>query len=166
MRSRDSRPLHLKDRQTPARLKAGVLLCATILLVTGRCKLRVKWIVCAMIFCLSLIAKGQSQNGETLTSPKLREYCALVGLGQTKLSNDDYDHRNICLFYVSGVLDGFQIGDSTTKICIPSEASLGELALVVSKYLNQHPERLHNPPQYLVIDALHAAFPCETATHK
>ena len=121
--------------------------------------------VCAAILCLSLFAKGQSPNSETLTSLKLHEYCGLVGVDQAKLSNDDYDHRNICLFYVSGVLDGFQIGDSATKICMPDGTSLGELALVVSKYLRQHPEKLHNPPQYLVIDALHTAFPCGTATH-
>jgi len=134
--------------------------------LTGGSKLHGAWIICATIFCLSFLAKGQSQSGETLTSLDLRQYCDLVGLDQAKLSNDQYSHKNICLFYVSGVLDGFQIGDSTTKICIPDGASLGELALVVSKYLGQYPEKLHNPPQYLVIDALHTAFPCKTATQK
>src|ERR1035437_4983242 len=134
--------------------------------LTGRRKLRGKWIVCATIFCLSLIAKGQSQKGESLTSLELREYCSFVGVDQAKLSDKEYNHRNICLFYVSGVLDGFRIGDSATKICVPDEASMGEVALVVSKYLNQYPEKLHNPAVYLVIDALHTAFPCETATHK
>lgn len=128
--------------------------------------MRVKWIVYAISLGLSLIAEGQSQNGEALTSLKLREYCGFVGSDQAKLSDEGYNHENICLFYVSGVLDGFQIGDSATKICIPDGASLGEQALVVSKYLNQHPEKLHNAPQYLVIDAVHTAFPCGAATQK
>ncbi len=119
-----------------------------------------------MTLYLSLIAKGQSQDGKFLTGLKLHEYCAFVGSDQAKLSEEEYSHENICLFYVSGVLDGYQIGDNATKICIPDEASLGELSLVVSKYLNQHPETLHNSPQYLVIDALHTAFPCKAATHK
>jgi hypothetical protein len=130
--------------------------------LTGWRKLRGKWITCATIFCLSLVAKGQYQNGAALTSLKLRDYCGLVG--QAKLSDEEYNNRNICLFYVSGVSDGFQIGDSIIKICSPDGATLGELALVVSKYFNQYPEKLHNPPQYLVIDALRTAFPCKTAT--
>lgn len=133
--------------------------------LTGRLKLRGKWIVCAAILCLSLIAKGQSQNGKAMTSLKLHEYCGLAGMDQTKLSDEEHDHINICLFYVSGVLDGFQIGDSATKICIPDGTSLGELALVVSKYLNQYPERLHILPQFLVIASVHTAFPCKAATH-
>jgi hypothetical protein len=75
--------------------------------------------------------------------------------------------RKICLFYVLGVLDGFRVGgDTTTKICVPDEASVGELALLVSKYLDRYPEKLHNPSQYLVIDALHTAFPCESGPPK
>jgi hypothetical protein len=129
-------------------------------------KLRGKWIVCAMIFCLSFVAKGQSQSGTAMTSLMLREYCGLVGEDQAKLSDAEHDHVNICLFYVSGVLDGFQIGDSATKICVPEEVTLGQLALVVSKYLNQHPENLHILPQFLVIAAVHTAFPCSAATQK
>jgi len=171
------RSLHLKDQQMPT-LAGGHLAFAATILPTER-KVYMnnrtsftgsKWIVCAAILCLSFVAKGQSPNGKAMTSLMLREYCGLVGGDQTKLSDEEHDHINICLFYVSGVLDGFQIGDNTTKICIPEETSLGELALVVSKYLNQkylnqYPERLHNLPQFLVIAAVHTAFPCKAAAH-
>lgn len=132
----------------------------------GRGRSGRRWLICAVIVCLSMLARGQSGNDKGLTSLKLSEYCGFVGLDQAKLSDEEYSHKNICLFYVFGVLDGFQIGDSATKICIPDEAGLGELALVVSKYLGQYPEKLHNSPQYLVIDALRTAFPCEPTTHK
>jgi hypothetical protein len=118
-------------------------------------------LICLSIFCLSIHSKGQGTVGPSLTSLRLREYCRFVGTDQAKLSDEEYDHSHICLFYVSGVLDGFQMGDSATKLCVPGSASLGELALVVSKYLDQHPEKLHNQPQYLVIDALHTAFLCD-----
>lgn len=134
--------------------------------LTGWSSSQCRWIVYAAILCLSLIAKGQALNSETLTSLKLHEYCGLAGMEQAKLSDEEHDHINICLFYVSGVLDGFQIGDSATKICIPDGATLGQLALVVSKYLDQYPERLHVLPQFLVIAAVHTAFPCGAATHK
>ena len=125
-----------------------------------------RWLICVPILSLSLLSRGQNNSSDTFTSLKLREYCKLVGQDQSKLSNEEYGHRNICLFYVSGVLGGFQIGDSTTKICTRDQVSLGELGLVVSKYLDQYPERLHNAPEYLVIDALHAAFPCEASPPK
>jgi hypothetical protein len=106
-------------------------------------------------------------RGQAITSLKLHEYCSFVGQDQTRLSNQEYDQKNICLFYVLGVLDGFRVGgDTTTKICVPDEASVGELALLVSKYLDRYPEKLHNPSQYLVIDALHTAFPCESGPPK
>ncbi len=125
--------------------------------------MKAKFLIClSMIFCLSVHARGQGTDGWSLTGLKLRDYCKSVSSDRTKLSNEEYDHKNICLFYVSRVLDGFQIGDKVTKLCVPSGASLGELALVVSKYLDQRPEKLHNPPQYLIIDALHTAFPCDS----
>jgi hypothetical protein len=123
--------------------------------------MKAKLLICLSIFCLSVHARGQGTDGWSLTSLKLRDYCKSVGSDRTKLSSEEYNNQNICLFYVSGVLDGFQIGDRATKLCVPSGASLGELALVVSKYLDRHPEKLHNPPQYLIIDALHTAFPCD-----
>jgi Rap1a immunity proteins len=122
--------------------------------------MKARVLICLSIFCLSLHARGQGTVASSLTSLRLREYCGFVGTDQKKLSDEEYAHSLVCLFYVSGVLDGFQIGDSATKVCVPSGASLGELALVVSKYLDQHPEKLHNQPQYLVIDALHTSFPC------
>ena len=80
-------------------------------------------LICLSIFCLSIHAKGQGTVGPSLTSLRLREYCRFVGTDQAKLSDEEYDHSHICLFYVSGVLDGFQIGDSATKLCVPGSAS-------------------------------------------
>jgi hypothetical protein len=128
--------------------------------------MKTKLLIYFAILGLSLPARGQDNGGWSVTSLKLREYCKFAGLDQTKLSNQEYDHSIVCLFYVSGVLDGFQIGGSATKLCVPDGASLGQLALIVSKYLDQHPEMLHNPPQYLVIDALRTAFPCGPAPPK
>lgn len=113
------------------------------------------------VFCLLYSSGSKSSSASTLDSLKLHQYCKLVGIDNSKLSNEEYDYKNICLFYVSGVLDGYAIGGSKLRICTPDEASLGELALVVSKYLDEYPEKLHNAPEYLVIDALYKAFPCK-----
>ena len=44
--------------------------------------------------------------------------------------------------------------------CIPDEASIGQLARVLVKWLREHPERLHELKSFLVIEALRDNFPC------
>ena len=78
----------------------------------------------------------------------MHQYCKLVGIDNLKSSNEEYDYKNICLFYVSVVLDGYAIGGSKLRIRTPDEASLGQLALVVSRYLDEYPEKLQNAPEY------------------
>lgn len=111
------------------------------------------------LLCLCRIGVSQTPSFSSL---KLQEFCKLVGSDNAKLSETEIVQKNICLFYVSGVLDGYQLGESSIKICSPDEATMGELALVVLKHLNDHPEKLHNPPRYLILEALNNAFPCKT----
>jgi hypothetical protein len=127
----------------------------------GNGYLKRKSLVCLAVLCFPLLGMGQSESGGALTGLNLREDCAMVG--QMRLSAGDYAQQNACLFYVSGVVDGFEMGEGSPKFCIPQEATLGEMALVVSKYLNRYPERLHSTPVSLVIDALATAFPCEAS---
>lgn len=48
--------------------------------------------------------------------------------------------------------------------CIPDEASVGQLARVVVKWLRDHPEKLHELKSFLVMEALKEAFPCAAPT--
>ena len=45
--------------------------------------------------------------------------------------------------------------------CIPEEATNFELARVVVKYLNDHPNQLHKSYRLLVMLALEDAYPCK-----
>lgn len=44
--------------------------------------------------------------------------------------------------------------------CAPAKASSSQLVKVVTKYLNEHPEKLHFGAGGLVANALQDAFPC------
>jgi hypothetical protein len=46
-------------------------------------------------------------------------------------------------------------------ITIPPEVSVGQIARVLVKWLRDHPERLHEPPPILTIDAIKNAFPSQ-----
>jgi len=48
-----------------------------------------------------------------------------------------------------------------SHLCIPDNVTLGQTAKIVSKFLEENPEHLHQPAQSLVYAALYIAFPCE-----
>ena len=60
------------------------------------------------------------------------------------------------LGYVMGVHER-----TTANTCVPSGVNNGQVAEVVRKYLQDHPEKLHLVPSDLVINAIQTAWPCE-----
>lgn len=54
--------------------------------------------------------------------------------------------------------------DSPRFACIPDAVPILQMGRVLVKWLRDHPERLHEPKNGLVRDALKEAFPCPAAT--
>jgi hypothetical protein len=48
--------------------------------------------------------------------------------------------------------------------CMPDTIDVGQAARVIVKFLNEHPESLHNDGVSLAIMALVQAFPCDQST--
>lgn len=86
-----------------------------------------------------------------------------------------------CIGYVSGVYDGIGFGAMNMMklehnnlnvnqliamfkigfdICIPVNVTRGQDALVVTKYLHDHPDKLNEDSWILVVDAFQTAWPC------
>jgi hypothetical protein len=58
--------------------------------------------------------------------------------------------------YVNGVLEStFQ------NICIPKNVSDKQLGLVIQKYMQEHPEDLHQRAVEIIIKAVKNAWPCK-----
>jgi len=80
---------------------------------------------------------------------------------------DDFDtdafgmYGATCLGYVNGVVDALA---SVSLFCLPEGVSREQIALVVKKYLAEHPEKLHIEADILVVRALEAAFSCTDST--
>ena len=51
--------------------------------------------------------------------------------------------------------------DETGYVCIPESVSNGQVIRVYVKWLNEHPERLHELDALLFITAMQESFPCE-----
>jgi len=104
-------------------------------------------------------------------------------------NDTNYQASNIlwagCIAYVTGVYDGLIYGamhimvlehnEITAKqlvtlfqigfgFCMPASVTRGQEALVVSKYLHNHPEILNEASYTLILDAFQAAWPCPKST--
>jgi Rap1a immunity proteins len=77
----------------------------------------------------------------------------------------------LCLGFINGVVDGIMLSDATraggslkrmqSTLCVPETASGAQLAKVVVKFGDNHPEELHQPAAFEVAMALKTAFRCD-----
>ena len=77
--------------------------------------------------------------------------------------------NGMCVGYIVGVSDqaindealSTTLSDHTRRYyCLPAEAHSEQLVLVVKKYLQDHPAKLHLPAGAVTLSALVEAFPC------
>jgi len=72
---------------------------------------------------------------------------------------------NTCFGFVTGVADAHnnftEWGKMSPLWCQPDNIGTGQLIRIVTKYLQEHPESLHNQAASLVANALVLAFSCE-----
>ncbi|MBZ5662382.1 MAG: hypothetical protein LAO08_18425 [Acidobacteriia bacterium] len=92
--------------------------------------------------------------------------------GSLQITNEELTPGFLCLGYITGFIDGYNIGMETDKsqtgsshpsFCLPPKEPIsGNQGLrIVVKWLNEHPERLQQPKQVLITLAFKDAFPCK-----
>ena len=72
----------------------------------------------------------------------------------------------VCAAYISGFIDSYQLTTAahrvTPVICLPPSGISNDQGMrIVTKYLEAHPEDLHESARSSVFLALREAFPCE-----
>jgi hypothetical protein len=68
-----------------------------------------------------------------------------------------------CYGYIEGIRDMRLLNETVDSIppdCTPQKVTMDQMARVVVKYLQDHPERLHYMDASLVVNAISEAFPC------
>lgn len=112
-----------------------------------------------MMAVLVVLCLSWGGEGEAFTGNDLLEYCSAK-----------VDRRP----YLNGVCDGYIYGTHDTLMdmftsfpketilhyCPPKEVTTGQIAKVVMKYLEKHPEQLHEKADFLIHKAVQKAFPC------
>lgn len=65
--------------------------------------------------------------------------------------------------WFTGLFEGYVLGvaeTTSTKLCKPKGVTNKQICEVVTKYLKDHPEKLHLHAGRLVIDAIQTTWPC------
>jgi len=109
------------------------------------------------LLLLSLFTGAQALHAQT-TGNKLREQCAAASRSEMSIN------AGLCIGFINGFWEVAKMLPLSAKInlaCWPDGVTPNQIAKIVVKYLDEHPERLHLPAAQLVYDATYAVFPCE-----
>ena len=103
----------------------------------------------------------------------VQEASAVKGMELKQICDWKSNPRRIsklpCLLFIQGVVYGFGqgtlIGSNNDRnavkktMCIPKDTTVGQWTAIIKKYLEDHPEELHNEGVNLVMVSLATAFP-------
>ena len=121
-------------------------------------------ILLSLAFCAP--AHSQSETGSDLLT-KCKDFLNTVDKSAPYSSAFAV---GFCPGFISGVLSGAEVweaSDTLRKVthpmawCRPEQANNGEIIRVFVKFLEDHPERLHEPAGLLLLTSLSTAFPCK-----
>ena len=131
-----------------------------------RCKL----LLVVMAVCCLFPAAGDAQdvffrNGRAEILVQNCKAVAAVNLEKMVAPGNRMSDIGRCLGFMEGVIDASALlhaNDPKAVIyfCVPQTASGAELAKVIVKYGEDHPEQLHIPGAIFVTNSLSVAFPC------
>jgi Rap1a immunity proteins len=72
---------------------------------------------------------------------------------------------NAAMMYLPLIAGAIDETRGKPPYCLSDQVTVGELNLVIQKYLSDHPEKLHEPFTDIVGFAAAAAFPCAPGEH-
>ena len=116
--------------------------------------------ILAFLIVFALVGQAVCRDGNELLSK-----CKATL--KTTTDPKDIPDANFCLGFIVGVADTsityHGLYNAPHLVCIPADAKIPhtQLATVVVKYLENHPDQLHYEASSTVIAALREVFPCK-----
>jgi hypothetical protein len=126
----------------------------------------------AFTAALCLLACGnacaQGASGNTIQSACKWAALAADNQDQSIFNAHMYD-IGFCAGFLQAATDGHEFWETWRKeekgmplgFCIPGEATQGQIMKVFVKYLDEHPEELHEQVIKLFAESMGKAFPCK-----
>jgi Ssp1 endopeptidase immunity protein Rap1a len=93
---------------------------------------------------------GEPAAAEDMTGMELRNWCS----GKP----GSIDAMN-CRTFMLGFINGLALAGNKSW-CMPTDITDVQAALIVSKYMREHPEALHMPPGLIAGRALYVPYAC------
>ena len=121
--------------------------------------------VFTMIILLAASHGYAKSSNYVFTGSDIYESCTEAVTALDK-SGEYNDHRfGVCAGYVAGIVDFHTVATTVESLpvdmfCLPKNITTAKVIRVVTQYLRDNPEKHEDLAAYLVILALHEAYPC------
>lgn len=121
---------------------------------------KMKYLMSFVVLMLFVIPTKTFADGNQL----LKDCTAIINLVENNIIPESEMRCGHCAGYIQGISAMnalYKAYDQPTFFCMPDEVNNGQKIKVVIKYLNDHPEKLHEHEAGLVLLAFMEAFPCK-----
>lgn len=112
----------------------------------------------ALLLCLPAIVVAQSSSGGELRNSGT-DYVRICGAAAQGQANN---YAAVCNVWIAGVVDGLQAYNANSRTLPLFDApdiTVGQVAKLVVKYVNEHPAKAKMPTAGIVLAALADAYP-------
>jgi hypothetical protein len=112
---------------------------------------------CFLLLAFFLAGFQSIRAQTTTTGNKLREQCAAAIRHEMSID------AGLCIGFINGYQQVAVMLPPSANVklaCWPDGATPDQIAKIVVKYLDAHPEKLHLPATQLIYDATYEVFPC------
>ena len=106
----------------------------------------------------AVLFNGHSLAANYWSGNQLFEQYGKYVATQTNPTSDGLGAMGVYLGYIRASYEF--IGMIDKQACIPDAAEINQFARIVGRYMEQNPNRLHEPAFTIVIESLRQAFPC------
>jgi hypothetical protein len=124
-----------------------------------------------ILLSLIILTSGFFSNAFAETNPQdgntFLNYCklSLTGLQGGHLSDQELIKSEVCTSYITGYVDAHNLETNGTSaqwfFCSSPKSNYGQYIRIFIKYMEQHPEKLHEDVKVLLFSSLTKAFPCD-----
>ena len=125
------------------------------------------WLILVVAFLCSAFVSAQAELPEDSGNALMRQ-CAAIDKDHAQRTSQEFEDTMVCLTYVSAFVQGMEYGVELagTKVsgrpfCLPDRVEHGQTVRIVLKYIQDHPKESQKATPFLIVLALHKAYPCK-----